>query len=124
MQTHVLICFLGKTLFGDDYFWNMFINQHSALELKEDKNIKYVIGWKSRGVYTSKCFPSYTAFLPSMKLSWNKVKIPFNNSVLVVEQNSYVTKFVNAYIVYDLENWSRILLSNFELKNYCLVRLI
>ena len=37
-------------------------------------------------------------------------------TVLVVEQNNYVTKTVNAYIVYELGNWPRILLDNFIFK--------
>ena len=36
---------------------------------------------------------------------------------LVVEQNIYTTKIINAYIVYDLDNWPKILLNNFKLKN-------
>ena len=42
----------------------------------------------------------------------------FNNTPLVVEQNNYTTKIVNAYIVYDLDNWSKIPLRNFKLKNW------
>ena len=40
----------------------------------------------------------------------------FNNTPLVVEQNSYATKNVNTYIVYDLGNWPKIPLMNFTLK--------
>ena len=32
------------------------------------------------------------------------IGIQFNNIPLVVEQNNYTTKTVNAYIVYDLDN--------------------
>ena len=38
---------------------------------------------------------------------------------LAVEQNNYVTKIVNAYIVYDLYVWPRNPTNNFKLK-YCL----
>ena len=31
----------------------------------------------------------------------------FENSVLAVEQNNSTTKIVNAYIVYDLDTWSK-----------------
>ena len=36
---------------------------------------------------------------------------------LFVEQNNFATKIVNAYIVYDLDGWPKILLNNFKLKN-------
>ena len=73
--------------------------------------------WKSKGVYTSKLTPFYTAFLHNTKLSVYKIGIQFNKSVLVVEQNNYVTKIANAYIVYDLDGWPKIPLNNFKLKN-------
>ena len=31
--------------------------------------------------------------------------IQFNNTPLVVEENNYEIKNVNAYIIYDLDNW-------------------
>ena len=34
-----------------------------------------------------------------------------------MEQNNCATKIVNAYIVYDLDDWLKILLDNIELKN-------
>ena len=36
---------------------------------------------------------------------------------LAVEQNNYLTKIVNVYIVYDLDAWLKIQLRNFTLKN-------
>ena len=33
------------------------------LELKKDKDINYVLSWKSKGEYNSKLKPLYTAFL-------------------------------------------------------------
>ena len=71
------------------------------LELRKDKGTDYVLSWKSKGVYTSKIKPLYTYFLHNIKLSGFKVKIKFNKDPLAVEQNNYVTKIVNAYIVYD-----------------------
>ena len=53
-----------------------------------------------------------TAFLHNGRLSGYKIGIQFNKSVLVVEQNNYATKIVNAYIVYDLDDWSNFLLNN------------
>ena len=42
-------------------------------------------------------------------ITWNgyKIEIKFNKSVLIVEQNNYTTKIINASIVYDLDNWPR-----------------
>ena len=34
----------------------------TKLELKEDKRTDYAVGWKSKGVYTSKLTPLYTTF--------------------------------------------------------------
>ena len=56
--------FLGKKCFGDHGFQNMFVYQSalSLLELKEDKDTKYIIGCKSEGVYTSKLTSLHTTF--------------------------------------------------------------
>ena len=59
-----------------------------------------------------------------MLLSWialnflnKKVKLKFNKDPLAVEQNNYATKIVNAYIVYDLDNWPYNRLKNISLKS-------
>ena len=103
LQTH-LSYFLGNIFFGDDGFQNMFVYQltFSTLELTDDKGNDYVIGWKSKGVYSSKLTPLYTAFLHNMKRSGYRIRIQLNNSV--VKQNNYATKIVNAYIAYDLDD--------------------
>ena len=44
----------------------------------------------------------------------------FNNTSLVVEQRNYENNIVNAYILYDLDNWPNIPLRNLTRKN-CLV---
>ena len=41
----------------------------------------------------------------------------FNNITLVIEKKYYAIETANAYIAYDLDNWPKILLNNFELKN-------
>ena len=56
------------------------------------------------GVYF-KLAPVYNAFLHDLKLSGYRIRIQFNKSIIVVEENNYPTKFVNAYIVYDLDDW-------------------
>ena len=70
----------------------LFINQDLT---KEDKGIDYVLSQKSNGVYNSKLKPLYTGFLHSIKLSGYKMKITFVKDSLAVEQNDYLTKFVN-----------------------------
>ena len=57
------------------------------------------------------------AFLSNIKYFRHERRIQFNNNPLVIEQNNYTTKIVNAYIVYDLDNWSKIPFKNFTLKN-------
>ena len=41
----------------------------------------------------------------------------FNRDPLVVEQNNYTIKIVNAYIVFELDTWPNNSLRNFILKN-------
>ena len=59
-----------------------------------------------------------------MKLSSYKVKIKFDKGPLILEQNNYAAKIVNAYIVSDLDSWSNNPLRNFTLKSACLVGLL
>ena len=44
--------------------------------------------------------------------------IKFDKYPLAVEQNNYEIKIVNAYIVYDLDNWPKNLLYSFTLQNF------
>ena len=52
----------------------------------------------------------------SIKLSGYRIGTQFDNSVLAVKQNKYVTRIVNAYIVYDLDTWPKIPYNIFKLK--------
>ena len=61
------------------------------------------------------------ALLHSIKLSGYKMGIEFDKDLLSVEQNDYLTKIVNVYIVYDLAAWLRNLIDIFKFKN-CLFR--
>ena len=56
---------------SNDRSQNMFAYQPTldTFELKEDKDIEYLLIWKSNRVYNSKLKPLYTAFLHSGKLS-------------------------------------------------------
>ena len=53
----------------------------------------------------------------SIKLSECIIEIKFDKDSLAVEQNNYLTKIVNIYIVYDVDAWPRTRTSNFEFKN-------
>ena len=69
------------------------------LELKEEKGTDYITGWKSIGVYTSELTPSYPALLHNIKRFEYRIGMQFDNSFLVAEENDYVNKIVNVYIV-------------------------
>ena len=43
--------------------------------------------------------------------------IKFDKDPLAVEQNNYLTKIVNVYIVYDLDAWPRNFTYNFNFEN-------
>ena len=64
----IWVIFLLKSFFGDEGFQNAYQPTLSALELKEDNGTDYVADWKSKGVYTSKLKPFYTAVFHSIKL--------------------------------------------------------
>ena len=49
--------------------------------------------------------------------------IKFDKNPLAAEQNNYLTRIVNVYIVYDLAAWSRNPTNNFKFRN-CLFRAI
>ena len=53
-------------------------------------------------MYTSKSKPLYTAVLFSIKHSGYRMGIKFDKDPLAVEQNNYLSKIVNVYIVSDL----------------------
>ena len=50
--------------------------------------------------------------------------IKLDKDPLAVEKKNYAIKIVNAYLVYVIDTLLQIALSNFKLKNVCLVRLI
>ena len=112
--------FLGRMYFkSNDGSQNTFIYHPSlqTLELKKDKGTDYILSWKSNRVYNSKLKSLYTAFLHSIKLSGYIIIIEFDKDLLAVEQNNYLTKIVNVYIVYELNAWSRNPTNNFKFKN-------
>ena len=50
-------------------------------------------------------------------LSGYKMRVKFDKDPLAVEQNNYLTKIVNAYIIYDLDARPKLLLRHFTLKS-------
>ena len=81
-----------------------------ALEYKKIQGTDYAI------VHNSKLKPLYTAFLHSIKLPGYKMGTKFDKDPQAIEQNNYLTKIVNVYIVYDFAAWPEILHRNFTLK--------
>ena len=75
LQAFGLIYFLGKFFFGDDDFQNISVYRCT----------EYVIGWKLKGVYTSKLIPLYTASFHNIKRFIYKIGIQFKKSVFVVK---------------------------------------
>ena len=53
----------------------------------------------------------------SIKLSEYRPGIKFVKDPLAAEENNYLTKTINVYIVYDLDTWSRNAANNFKFKN-------
>ena len=53
----------------------------------------------------------------SIKLSEYRIGIKFDKDPLAVEQNNYLCKIVNVYIVCYLDNWPRNLTNNSKSKN-------
>ena len=61
--------------------------------------------------------PLYNAFFNNTKLSGYRMITNNKKNHSVVEENNYLGKIVNAYIVYDLNDWSKIPLRPFTMKN-------
>ena len=77
--------------------------RHRKKTQKADTGIIYVLSWKSKGVFSSILKLLYTTFLNSIKFSEYMIGINFDKDPLAVEQNKYLTKIVNIYIVDDLD---------------------
>ena len=52
----------------------------------------------------------------SIKLSGCRMGIKFDKDPLAAEQNNYLSKILNVYIIYDLDAWPKIPLINFTIK--------
>ena len=84
-----------------------------------DMGTEYVTSWKYKVLFEWKLFPLHGAFMPSIKLFGFKIEIQSNNTLLVIDQNNFTIKTVNAYIICDLDNWPKIPPGNFTFA--CLV---
>ena len=52
------------------------------------------------------------------------MRIKFDKDPLAVEQNNYLAKIINVYIVYDLDTWPKDPTNNFNLRTSDLEQLI
>ena len=101
----------------------MFLYQPTldTLELKKDEGADCVLIQIKKGIYTSKRKPLYTTSLHNIKRSGYRMGIKFDKDTLAVEQNSCMSKivniYINVYIVYDLNAWSRNPTNNSKFKN-------
>ena len=88
----------------------MFVYQPTFKMVKyENTSTEYGASCKLKGVYNNKLIALNSDFLPNIKY-FKRIRSQFDNTPLVIEQNNYTTKFVNVYIVYDLNHWSKVLL--------------
>ena len=62
----------------------------------------------------------YATSLHSIKCSGYKIGVNTHKGPLTLEQNNYLTKVVNSYIVYGLDAWARNCMNAFKLKNFLL----
>ena len=97
--------FLGRISCRNYYeLQKMFVYQLGFRVIKYyNTRTGYIIIWRSKGVYTTKLIPIKNDYFPNIKYFEHKIEIRFNYTPLIVEQNSYTTKTVNVYIVYDLD---------------------
>ena len=77
------------------------------LDLKIDKGTEYITDWKSKGLSEWKLLPLHGAFIRNVKRFGYIIGIQINNTPLVIDQNNFTTKIMNAYITFDLDNWPK-----------------
>ena len=94
----------------------------NTLQLQKDKGNDYVASWKSKGLYGYTL--SQKIFLSHINLLGCKIGVKIKRDPLVVGQNKYEAKIVNANIVYELDTWPKTPLDNFTLQIACLAQLI
>ena len=55
--------------------------------------------------------------MPNVKQFAYKIGIQFNSTPLVIVENNFATKIVNAYFVYELDTRPNISLNSFKIEN-------
>ena len=60
----------------------------------------------------------YITFLHTRNFSGYIMRIKYDQDLLAVEQNNYLTTIVNLHFVYVLDVWLRNLTNNFKFRNY------
>ena len=90
--------FLSRNYFArNDGSQSTFVYQPTLDTLELTKGTDYAISWKSKGVFISKLRPLFTVFE-------YQIGIEFYKDPLAVEQNNYLAKIANVYIVNSLSN--------------------
>ena len=88
------------------------------LNLRKGKDVEYVFASKLKGIFKSNLHPLYNAFLSNIKSFECKMGMQFNNIALIVDQNNYAAKTVNAYIEYVLDYCPKSMLTKFVSENF------
>ena len=80
----------------------MFAYQPTFNTIKDNNTrSEYVISWRSKGLYTTKLPPVNNDLLPNKVYFNRKIALEFDSTPLIVDQNNFIAKTVNVYIVYD-----------------------
>ena len=100
---------IGRVYFiGNGDFQNMLLYQplNKRLKIKNATGgLQYVNRWLLKWAHdNSKLALVKGAEEPIIRHFEYKLTLEFNDSALVVQSNNYLTKLVNAYIVYGLDN--------------------
>ena len=88
----------------------------NMLHLQKEKALIMLLVGYQRGCIVLLFF-CYTLHFCIARIISDKKGVEFDKEFLVVEQNNYAFKIVNACIVYELDTWPKVSLKNFKLKN-------
>ena len=72
------------------------------LDLKIDEGTEYATDWKSKGLSEWKFLPLHGAFIPKAKRFGYIIKIQFNNTPLVIDQNNFTTTIMNISLLIQI----------------------
>ena len=96
----------------------MFVYQPTldTLELRKRRKLFIFLVGNQRG-YILLSLSLYTSLLHSIKRFGYRMGLKLYKESLVVERNSYTTKVLNGYIIYESDTWAKVSLNNFALTN-------